>query len=485
MLKKLIRETVAYGSVNAFFSFVAFITFPLFARVLSVKDYGVLSLVETISGFASMFINLGINSSIQRYFFDPEIGNERRRTLLSTGLWGMLALAVIIVVSCCMFLLPFTQVLREAYGIKLSYIFLALLSLIPVNCLSYFADVFRLKFEPGRFAVVAFFQGLFGVILGLFFVIGLRRGLQGNFEGLFLGTLSGLAVGVFLIRKDFAFEYDHALFKKLLSFGIPFVFASLSMWFFSSTTRWMLASMTSVEESGVYAVAFKLSNIVTILNTAIGMAWAPFVFKLLGEDPEYRVKIVAIFDTMFFVVTAVAAFVSLFSYELLQILTPPVFWKAASPAVMLVMSVVFAMTQQVSALGISFEKRTHLILFGWAGIAVLNAGLNAVFIPLLASTGGALSTLVCNLLLSCFYLYCTQRLHPLPFNYRRILWYVASIFFFIAVAILANNILWTSGLIAVKLIMIATFFIASYKLEFFDRQLVTAFRFGSSSPHDL
>lgn len=468
MLKKLVKETAVYGSVNIFFSLVAFVTFPAFARILSVEDYGVLSLVETISGFAGMFLTLGINNSVQRYYFDSEIGAERQRLLLSTAFWGISVTSVLIILICGTLVYPFNRYLFETHGIRLSYIYLALTALIPATCLNYFADVFRLKFDPKRFAIVTFFQKLFGVILGLFFVMILRRGLLGNFQGLLLGTLLGFAVSIVYVRNDLRLEFDKEIFIKLLMFGFPFIFANLSMWFFSATTRWMLANILSVQQSGLYAVAFKISTIMSLLNTAIGMAWAPIVFKLFGEDSEYRLKIVRIFDVLFFCFTVTGAFICMFSHELLCLLTPPAYWEAANPAVMLTMSVVFAMTQQVTALGISFEKKSRLISFGWGGIAILNVALNMIFIPRLFATGGALSVLLCNLLLSAFYLYCTQKLHPFPFKYFKIVWNVASIAIIISISVILNKTNWTIVLIPVKLFVVTVFCLLSVKFGVFD-----------------
>ena len=202
MFKDLIKNTAVYGSANVLFSFIAFITFPIFARYLSVKDYGVLSLVETISGFVGMFTALGINNSIQRYYFDAEYGTNRQTTLISTGFWGITIVTLVIVIISGIGFLPFLRLISEKYEIRSPYIYLALATLVPATCLNYFADVFRLKFDPIRFAIVSFFQKLFSVILGLFFVVALGRGLQGNFEGVLVGSLLGVAIGVFFIHKD-------------------------------------------------------------------------------------------------------------------------------------------------------------------------------------------------------------------------------------------------------------------------------------------
>ena len=76
-------------------------------------------------------------------------------------------------------------------------------------------------------------------------------------------------------------------------------------------------------------------------------------------------------------------------------------------------SVLFG-TTQITAIGISISRKTHLFARATWGIAALNLMLNIVLIPLAGATGAAIATAISYGVLTGLYLFWTQRLHPLP-----------------------------------------------------------------------
>lgn len=85
MFKQLLRDTALYGFSDFLFKILAFFTFPIFAHLLSVNDYGVMSFAGVIAGFVGMFLNLGLNNAVQRFYFDNNFEESDRPSLVSTG----------------------------------------------------------------------------------------------------------------------------------------------------------------------------------------------------------------------------------------------------------------------------------------------------------------------------------------------------------------------------------------------------------------
>src|SRR3712207_843503 len=100
-MRRLIKDAAIYGVGDLIFKFVAFAVFPIYANLFSVEQFGVLALVITSAALVSVVLNLGLNNAIQRYYFEPNILEERRPVLVSTGLivlllWSSLVTALLL-----------------------------------------------------------------------------------------------------------------------------------------------------------------------------------------------------------------------------------------------------------------------------------------------------------------------------------------------------------------------------------------------------
>jgi len=118
--------------------------------------------------------------------------------------------------------------------------------------------------------------------------------------------------------------------------------------------------------------------------------------------------------------TLIGTLISVFSSEILRLSTPETYWRSAAPLSVLTIGVVFSSTTQVTALGISLERRTNLFSIGSWGTALINFFLNLLLIPRFGALGAALATFVSYVILSSYYLYWTQRLHPFLLEFRKL-----------------------------------------------------------------
>jgi O-antigen/teichoic acid export membrane protein len=112
---------------------------------------------------------------------------------------------------------------------------------------------------------------------------------------------------------------------------------------------------------------------------------------------------------------------------------------------------VFQATQQVTAVGISLEKKTFLFArLAWL-TALVNIIGNLLLIPLYGATGAAIATLISFLVLTSSYLYFTQRLHSLPISKRRLAWLLFLGALVFAVSVYWNDVGFTWNVLSLKL----------------------------------
>ncbi len=468
MLKHLLKDTVIYGSLRFFFLSVSVVVFPIYANILSVDDFGVMALVTTITALLAMLINFGINNSILRYFFDATFDADRKRKLLSTGFWTSLSLAIGITAMSLAVCYWLEDALLSRYSIRWSYIYLSFLSLIPVTVLGYMTDLCRLHFRPMDYAVVSFLNSLLGVVFGLLFIVVLKRGLNGVYEGGFIGAVLSIVFSIYYFKQYITAEFDIDLFKKIIVFGYPFILANISAWVFSSADRWMLASISGLQETGLYNVAFKFAGIISMVIAAFSMAWSPYAFKLYETDSDYRKKIVEYVEYLLVGLILIGASLSLLAKEILMLFVPAVYLGAGYSMILLIMGTVITGTFQGTYCQLTFEKRSGLISMGWVLTTVINIMANLALIPFLGNVGSALAIFAANLFLCIFNFYWAQKLHPLPYSSRKITVMSALTVGTVLFSCAVYSVSWSYPLLLGKLIAIILIIAACVRFRIID-----------------
>lgn len=416
LLRTFVKDSAVYGGADFVSRLVAFVTFPILASHLLPSDFGALELVLTVSTLLGIVLNSGLNNAVQRFYWDPETAPEQQPAIVSSGLWTLaincviaLALSSLAAVA----FIPFRDQVSFAIG---TFGLIAALLLMVTNQLSQFLlDVTRLHFAPWRFFAVSVLTKVLYSVAGVAAVAWAGWQLDGMLGLQSLVALAALPVAVYAVRKDIVPRADWQVARRLIIYGYPFIFAGLAFWLQSAVDRWMLAGMVSLEEVGIYSIGNRLATVVMFVSLAFGLAWSPLAMKIRVDRPtRYRQVYSEVLLVLLAVMTLLSGAVSLFAREAIEIMFPAQYEDAALSFVVLAMGVALYATQQVTAVGISLEQKTYL--FGrltWAAAAA-NVVLNGIMIPALGAAGAATATAISWALLSAFYLFYTQRLHPLP-----------------------------------------------------------------------
>lgn len=421
MIRSLLKDSSIYSLGDFIFRIVAFATFPIYAHVFTVEEFGLMALIMSLVGLMTSITSVGMNNSVQRFYFEPNTQPEDRVKIVSNGLWILTGWVTLVVAILSMLLFTQKDFLFQRFDLAWTLVILGLAAVIPGQILDYAQGILRLKFAPWKFTFVSGCRNALGVGLGLYLILVLDWGVEGVFWGNLIAMLLPLPICLWLIREDLGWVIDKKWCGELFRFGYPFMFAGLAYWIFGLSDRWMLGWLADNTQVGLYSIGFKLASILLFINQAIGMAWSPMAYKLYGENPDYRKIFGQVLSFLMFGMVVVAVGVTLFSPEILILLAPPEYLEASLFVGYLVMGLVFLGTTQVTATGIAFEKRTHLISRASWYAAILNLILNFVMIPYLGAKGAALATFISYIFLTGYYLSWTQRIHPFVMERKKIL----------------------------------------------------------------
>ncbi|MBT3667846.1 MAG: oligosaccharide flippase family protein [Opitutae bacterium] len=285
----------------------------------------------------------------------------------------------------------------------------------------YILDITRLHLAPFRFLSISLSSKVIGSIFACFAVVVLGWGLDGFLFAQAIVMVVLFPFACFLIKKDITLKVSEVWLRETLRFGYPFIFAGIAFWLLGSVDRWMLAAFTSLDEVGNYSVAYRFSSVILFISTAFGMAWGPIAIKLKTDNPNIYKNIYADLLLVFlFVILFISGTISLFSGEIINLLMNESYRDSAIALIFLSFGVGLYGTQQITAIGISIEKKTFLFSrIAWISL-ILNITINYLLIPAYGATGASLATLICYIFITFSYMYYSEKLHGIFFKKLKI-----------------------------------------------------------------
>lgn len=440
MMKKLGKDVAIYGGVDFLFRFTQLLAVPVYAHLLSLADFGILSLLTVSATLAGMLAALGVNNAVQRFYFGPEIGEQKRRTLISTGLAQLVVVSAIVSLFALLAALALRDDLQGNLGVPWPLVLAAIAIVMPEQLSQYMLDAVRLQFAPLKFCAVAFVKNFGAVLLGLLFLVVFDMGVLGLILGIVVAGWLAVPIGLLMIRRDLTLKLDGAVWREVLRYGYPFVLTGAAYWVFGSLGNWMLGAFGTAADVGLFAIGMKFAVVMSFVITAFAQAWSPFALRMYGEDPHYLANWSRIFSIWAFVLAIAGLGLAFFSPEMMRVLTPPEYWPAANVLGIGAVGLVFYGTVQMTVLGVSIAKKTILINYAAWTAAATALLLNLLLVPQFGAVGAAVATLCAYVVLTSLLLFWSQRLHPMPLDWRKLGYSLALVALALAGGALARTV---------------------------------------------
>lgn len=423
VLRSLARDSAIYGGADLVSKVIAFFAFPAIASGIAPSEFGALELLLTAIALLGLAANCGLNNAVQRFYWDAQTLATQRPVLVSSGLAALSLLLLGAMALGGVALLAYSHwAANGTFSFSWIGLLAGLILMGASQLVQYLLDVTRLHMAPWRFVGIALVSRVMTAIAGVAAVVWLGFGLDGLVAAQAIVMVVAIPLALYAVRVDLTWRVDLDAARRLIQFGHPFIYAGLAFWLFGSTDRWLLASISDVEEVGIYSVAHRFASVILFLSLAFGQAWSPMAIKIRTDHPHsYRVLYADILLALLSAMLLVGGGVALFSLEIVTWLMPPEYQRAGLVLAVLALGLILQATMQVPAMGISIEKKTHLFArLSWLA-ALLNLILNLVMIPALGALGAAVATSLSYLFLTAAYFYYSQQLHPLPVPWGKIL----------------------------------------------------------------
>lgn len=410
-----LRTFLVYGTGEAIRRIAGLLLFPIYTRLLTPHDYGILSLVGACGSLSLTLLGMGIPTSIFRFYMRAEGEEERRQVLRAClNLVGMAAFPAALLAGASR---PLAQgILGDGeLWLFLVLILIAtygdLLSKVPLAPI-------RARQQSGLYVALTTSSLLVTLVLSVTFVVVLRWGVFGILlaQAMVAGALS-LILLAHLLRQGLP-RARRGLMGQVVRYGFPLVLAALSQFLLNLSDRFILKLFVPLSELGLYAVGYRLAEGITIATAVFSFTWVPFAFGEMGT-PEGKQRMAQVGTAWFGLVLLAGTGLAVFSRELIQVLTGASFHGAAPVVPVVVVGLTLSAAYPISSMGLQLADRTRYLPFLNAAAAALNLALNFLWIPAHGIQGAAWATAAAYALLFGSSLFLSQRAFRLPISHAR------------------------------------------------------------------
>jgi len=362
------------------------ISFPVYTRMLSVSEYGLLSLVTITITFAASICKLGLQHSIIRMY--PEIHQtgvpERIESFYSTLFWSITGMACIgtLIFTLGLDFLPIAgleQRLKECLLIVSG-------SILFSCCLQSFNEFFRAELKPAANVMVNIGSRYSGFMVSVlsFFILG--RTVEALLMGLLFsqGAAFGLlSCGLIWAKRIQIRRFCTHTLKRAVLYGLPLMGGELCHEIVHMADRYVLLYYLDAEHVGIYAVGYTLcSYVAQVLSLPVRDAFFPVALRTWEErDKEYTADFLGRgLKYYVFLGIPIVMGLSCIGKEIIAALASQKYAAGAAVVPYVVLGLVVYGSWPFIGSGLFMAKKTMTVTLLMIGLAFVNVGLNVLLV---------------------------------------------------------------------------------------------------------
>lgn len=434
-VKTLTKQSMAYSLGDFINYFINFLLFPMYIKMLTPKEYGILAIVTLFSILLMMLLRLGLNDALMRLYFDYT-GKEERKRLLGTTYYGLLIVNLTLFVPLYIFIhkiawifLYDPQISPEQKSHLLNY-YGPLFTVTLITCFvrSFLNVPFTLLQTEGRakfFAVISILRFSANLILKFIFVAIFRWNVHGIVIVDLITALFFTTAFLPIVWRRVSFKPDLKMLKELIAFGLPKVPHNLAHHLLNQSDRYLISQFKDMTAVGIYNVGYNIGYAIKFFTYAFNMAWNPYSYKIHKEkDAPVRIARLSTYHISFELMIAV--FVSFFARELFEIIDALLVidskWFGALPVVpFIAFALVFQAAYFLTNIGVSIGKKTKYYPLITGISLVISIAFNLILIPKWGVIGAGITAVISYATMAGVALILGQRFYKIPWEWKRLI----------------------------------------------------------------
>nr|WP_321500612.1 oligosaccharide flippase family protein [uncultured Dethiosulfovibrio sp.] len=379
------------------------ITMPIFTRLLSTSDYGVVALYNTWLSIFSIVITLSLANSLGIAKSDFA---ERYDQFASSVLFLSLLLFMGFV---SVFWLS-KEFLTAVTGLSVLLVFLAVFQAYFRFVRTYIIFKLRFEYKANRVSVLTIISTLLGAALSIALILTVSE--ENRYYGRILGEflvagLVSIPCFIFIIKRGKKLVEPN-FWKYALCYSSPLVISELSVLINASFDKIVISKYLGNASTGIYSFAYSVGMIASIILASSNLAWTPWFFdKMKSKEFGLIQKASLVYRDLFVLGYVALLFIS---PEMVRLLADQRYWDGLYLVPWVFMAVYFHFMAFFEIRIQSYEKKTYLNASGTLLSAAVNIVLNLLFVPKYGYPAAAITTAVSYFSFFLFHFIATRKI---------------------------------------------------------------------------
>lgn len=469
LYKNLFKQTLIYGLATVIPRLISFVLNPIY--VLYLPDKSKMGEVSVIFAYL-VFFNVVLSYGMETAFFRFYNSEDNKKNVVSTSTISLFWSSIVFLVLGLLFrnnLASWSDIKVEYITYTIWILTLDALAIIPFSKL-------RAERKPIMYAAIKIGNVSISLLLTLFFLAILPELVANNPDGIFsmiyfrnyqIGYIfisfivASLATFLVLIPNytKIVWNFDKALWKKMMTYGLPILFAGIAFaineHFDKILLDWMHVPMSEI---GAYSACYKIGMFMVLFRTAYTLGIEPFFFSHASNENAQQTYATI---TKYFVIfgSFICLFVIVFADLLKQVLVPnDNYWDAMKVVPLIVLANFFLGIYSNLSVWYKLIDKTRIGAYISLIGAAITLILNWLLIPSMSYYGSAIATIAAYGSMMIISYKWGQNHYPIPYDFNRIFSYLGLTILFSAISFyipyLRENYLVKIGLLALFLYFI-------------------------------
>ena len=413
-LRRLATTGAAYTAASVLSKLIAVFLLPLYTAYLTPADYGAAEVMLASVVAASIVIRFGLIEAILRFYY---VAGEDRRQVVASGFASLFWTTTAGALVALAFAGPISEALLGQANADLAR--LAILGLWTLTLWEFVLTLLRLDERPRLYFGLTVANVVVTIPVTVWLVVVEDLGAEAILLGTFGTGVGFLAWRLVAERRRLALRADAGLLRRMMRFGLPTMPAELTLYSLSFIDRIILVRLAGLAEAGLYALAIKFASAIQVLARGFGLAFPPLAYSI-ADDGEAR-RSYALVVTWFAVLLAFAVTgLWLLARWIVRLLATDEFFASHEAIGLLATGISLYALYLALVVILGRTGRTEFNFPATAAATAVNVGLNLALVPPLGIVGAGIALVASYLVVLALMYAFTQRLFPVPWEWRRL-----------------------------------------------------------------
>ena len=402
--QKIIFNTIIVNGTKIVELGFSLVTIFFITRTLGTYNYGLYNTVLAFTMIFATLADLGISTVLLRDLSRPDTNESDLFASIFTLKTVVGALFLLVLTPLLGWLMPYAPIVKQGIIIiSLSYFLLNVVNSLTV--------IFQKNLAMHTVAVVEFASRL--TTLGLVWWFYATH--QGVLAFLIAVLISSVVYVLLLLPLGgkiypIRLKWDVSAWAMIMRDAIPIAIASVFMMLYFKFDTVLLSLMKPAEDVGIYSAAYKVLETMTYFPATIMILVMPTMARKLGQSAEeFKMIFQKVWDLVLMLAAPVAVGIFMIAGPIIHIIAGSAF--SASIPSLRILSIAIGIIFLSNVLGYSVIvlnlQRKTIIVYVFA--AILNVGLNLLFIPTYSYMATSVTTVVTEVFVNAFLLYFLYR----------------------------------------------------------------------------